>query len=171
MESSVYLEKALQNTCRGSVIRVKPFSKSISCKSSLTTTHSHNVWKLSTWYVGGAFLLRSPFIPSKFSLGILTAKSRLFPSKQCLNFESISFYYTFTSFCYIIPLWLPGCLSIIALGERQLLSGSVEISSTNRAGCQNTECKDKGLKILKGQLRLGVVITIDDRQSMKWKHW
>jgi hypothetical protein len=50
-----------------------------------------------------------------------------------------------------------------------------EISSNNRAGCQNKECKDAGLKIVKGDLRFGtwVEYTFGEReiQSWKWRHW
>ena len=48
---------------------------------------------------------------------------------------------------------------------------TVEVASTNRAGCTNTECKQKGIKIAKGTLRLGVLVTIQEHQSWKWKHW
>lgn len=47
----------------------------------------------------------------------------------------------------------------------------VEISSTNRAGCKATKCKDDGVKILKGELRFGVWVTSRDFQSWQWRHW
>lgn len=46
-----------------------------------------------------------------------------------------------------------------------------EISPNNRAGCRNKECKDKGVKIFKGQLRLGTFVTTQDFQSFQYKHW
>lgn len=52
---------------------------------------------------------------------------------------------------------------------------SIEISPNSRAGCQNKECKDAGLKIEKGELRFGtwVEFSIGEReiQSWKWRHW
>ena len=47
----------------------------------------------------------------------------------------------------------------------------IEISPTNRAGCQNAECKSEGIKIQKGQLRLGILVQIQENQTMRWKHW
>ncbi|KAL2057564.1 hypothetical protein ABVK25_001948 [Lepraria finkii] len=51
------------------------------------------------------------------------------------------------------------------------MSYRVEISPSNRAGCQNSECKKEGIKIPKGALRCGVFVTIMDNQTWKWKHW
>lgn len=47
----------------------------------------------------------------------------------------------------------------------------IEVSPTSRAGCKNTECKKKGIKIEKAQLRYGAFITGPDWQSWSWKHW
>lgn len=48
-----------------------------------------------------------------------------------------------------------------------------EVSSTNRAGCQDAVCKDQGIKILKGELRLGSWVEMPDggHGSWKWRHW
>ena len=50
-----------------------------------------------------------------------------------------------------------------------------EIAANGRAGCQNKECKDAKVKILKGELRFGtwVEFTMGERevQSWKWRHW
>ena len=48
---------------------------------------------------------------------------------------------------------------------------SLEIATASRAGCQATECKKEGIKIQKGELRLGVFVTIKENQSWRWKHW
>ncbi|KAK9462832.1 poly polymerase and DNA-ligase Zn-finger region-domain-containing protein [Lipomyces oligophaga] len=47
----------------------------------------------------------------------------------------------------------------------------VEISKSSRAACQGAECKSQGLKIMKGELRLGVYVTIAEHQSFQWRHW
>ena len=46
-----------------------------------------------------------------------------------------------------------------------------EISKTKTAGCQATHCKKEGVKIQKGEIRQGVLATIGEFQSMKWRHW
>jgi hypothetical protein len=46
-----------------------------------------------------------------------------------------------------------------------------EVSPNNRAGCKGTDCKKEGIKILKGELRFGSLVTIMDHQSWSWKHW
>lgn len=46
-----------------------------------------------------------------------------------------------------------------------------EISPNNRAGCKATDCKDKGVKILKGELRQATQITIHEHQSWVYRHW
>lgn len=48
---------------------------------------------------------------------------------------------------------------------------STELSPSARAGCTNGECNKDKIKIPKGELRAGVLITIQDRQSFKWRHW
>jgi hypothetical protein len=51
----------------------------------------------------------------------------------------------------------------------------IEISPNNRAGCQNKECKDAGLKVKKGELRFGTWVEFNfgerDIQGWKWRHW
>ncbi|KAI9043677.1 ubiquitin-conjugating enzyme [Aspergillus affinis] len=44
-------------------------------------------------------------------------------------------------------------------------------ASTGRAGCQNKECKDAKVKILKGELRLGTFVDNERFQSFFWRHW
>lgn len=46
-----------------------------------------------------------------------------------------------------------------------------EASPNNRAGCQNKECKDAGVKILKGEYRYAIQVTIKDHQSWQYRHW
>lgn len=46
-----------------------------------------------------------------------------------------------------------------------------EIAPNRRAGCKNKECKDQDIKFEKGELRIGVYVTIQDFQSWHWKHW
>jgi len=52
-----------------------------------------------------------------------------------------------------------------------LLLISPEISATKQAGCQATQCKKENVKIQKGEIRQGVLVTAGDFQSMKWRHW
>ena len=47
----------------------------------------------------------------------------------------------------------------------------VEISTTARAVCKSTECKKEGIKIQKGELRFGTLVTIRDHTSWSYKHW
>ncbi|QSZ36971.1 hypothetical protein DSL72_009063 [Monilinia vaccinii-corymbosi] len=47
----------------------------------------------------------------------------------------------------------------------------VELAVSGRAGCNNKECKDAGVKILKDELRLGTWVMINDRGSWQWRHW
>ncbi|KAF2267953.1 zf-PARP-domain-containing protein [Lojkania enalia] len=53
---------------------------------------------------------------------------------------------------------------------KQLIFGT-EIAKQGRAGCKNKECKENDVKIQKGELRLGTLVTIQDHQSWTWKHW
>lgn len=46
-----------------------------------------------------------------------------------------------------------------------------EVSPNNRAGCQATHCKAEGVKIKKGEIRQGVLVTIKEHTSMKYRHW
>ncbi|KAF2111718.1 hypothetical protein BDV96DRAFT_498799 [Lophiotrema nucula] len=48
---------------------------------------------------------------------------------------------------------------------------AAEIASQGRAGCKSKECKDAAVKIAKGELRFGTLITIQDHTSWTWKHW
>lgn len=47
----------------------------------------------------------------------------------------------------------------------------IEVSPNNRAGCKNTECKNAGIKISKGQMRFGAWVEGPEFQSWSWKHW
>ncbi|KAL4921935.1 hypothetical protein BDW62DRAFT_98950 [Aspergillus aurantiobrunneus] len=47
----------------------------------------------------------------------------------------------------------------------------IEHASTGRAGCQNKECKDNKVKILKGELRFGSWVDNNQFQSFFWRHW
>ncbi|GKZ29918.1 hypothetical protein AbraIFM66950_006979 [Aspergillus brasiliensis] len=47
----------------------------------------------------------------------------------------------------------------------------LEQASTGRAGCKNKECKDQGIKILKGELRHGSWVDTERFQSWFWRHW
>ncbi|ESZ90454.1 hypothetical protein SBOR_9148 [Sclerotinia borealis F-4128] len=51
------------------------------------------------------------------------------------------------------------------------MSYRVELAVTGRAGCNNKECKDAGIKIQKDELRLGTWVDIHDHGSWQWKHW
>jgi serine/threonine-protein kinase ATR len=46
-----------------------------------------------------------------------------------------------------------------------------EVSGNNRAGCRDSECKKRGDKILKGELRFGTWVEIQEHGSWAWKHW
>jgi len=45
------------------------------------------------------------------------------------------------------------------------------MARSGRAMCQNTECKHNNVKIEKGELRMGTLVTIKDQTTWKWKHW
>ncbi|EXJ53455.1 uncharacterized protein A1O5_13323 [Cladophialophora psammophila CBS 110553] len=45
------------------------------------------------------------------------------------------------------------------------------MAKTGRAGCQNTACKKAGVKIQKGEFRMGTLVTIHEHTSWMWKHW
>ncbi|ATZ53018.1 hypothetical protein BCIN_08g06320 [Botrytis cinerea B05.10] len=51
------------------------------------------------------------------------------------------------------------------------MSYRVELATTARAGCQNKECKDAGVKIQKNELRLGTWVEIQEHGGWQWKHW
>ncbi|KAK3619542.1 hypothetical protein LTR56_004408 [Elasticomyces elasticus] len=47
----------------------------------------------------------------------------------------------------------------------------LEIAKGGQAGCQATQCKTAGTKIAKGEVRQGVLVTIKEHTSWKWRHW
>ncbi|KAF2863892.1 zf-PARP-domain-containing protein [Piedraia hortae CBS 480.64] len=51
------------------------------------------------------------------------------------------------------------------------MSYRIEVSPNNRAVCSATKCKDEKVKITKGEMRHGVMITFKDKQSWKFRHW
>jgi len=60
-----------------------------------------------------------------------------------------------------------------ASGEiRNAVGYKVEKTTRGSAGCRNDVCKGQGIKILKGELRLGIA-TMWDGEHMTWvyKHW
>ena len=48
---------------------------------------------------------------------------------------------------------------------------AAELSKSNRAKCQATQCKNEGTKIEKNALRQGVLVTMKENTTMKWRHW
>jgi hypothetical protein len=53
----------------------------------------------------------------------------------------------------------------------QIANAFTEIAKQGRAGCQATHCKKEGVKIAKGELRQGVLVTIMEHQNYMWRHW
>lgn len=51
------------------------------------------------------------------------------------------------------------------------MSYRLELAKTQRSGCANAECKSNGEKIPKGALRHGTMVTINEHQTWKWRHW
>ncbi|KAF2645160.1 zf-PARP-domain-containing protein, partial [Massarina eburnea CBS 473.64] len=47
---------------------------------------------------------------------------------------------------------------------------SLELASTGRAVCKGTECNKEKIKIEKGELRFGSLVTIQEHTSWTWKH-
>ncbi|RDW66770.1 hypothetical protein BP5796_09519 [Coleophoma crateriformis] len=47
----------------------------------------------------------------------------------------------------------------------------VEVAVSGRAGCKATECKHAGIKIEKGELRVGTWVEIGGHGSWQWRHW
>ncbi|QKX62993.1 uncharacterized protein TRUGW13939_10161 [Talaromyces rugulosus] len=47
----------------------------------------------------------------------------------------------------------------------------VEVASSGRAGCNGPACKKNKVKILKGEIRLGVWVETEKYQSWSWRHW
>jgi len=68
-----------------------------------------------------------------------------------------------------VPHWY--VYSFVNNTSRDLLLTDSEISATKQAGCQATQCKKENIKIQKGEIRQGVLVTAGDFQSMKWRHW
>ncbi|ETI25451.1 hypothetical protein G647_02224 [Cladophialophora carrionii CBS 160.54] len=46
-----------------------------------------------------------------------------------------------------------------------------ELAKQGRALCQNSACKHAGVKIGKGEFRMGTLAVIDGNSSWRWKHW
>lgn len=55
--------------------------------------------------------------------------------------------------------------------ELPCLTLFLELSPSNRAGCQTKECKDNKAKIEKGSLRVGTWIDTERAQFWSWRHW
>jgi len=51
------------------------------------------------------------------------------------------------------------------------MSYRIERAVTGRATCKDAVCKKNGVKIDKGDLRLGTWVTIQENASWAWKHW
>ena len=52
------------------------------------------------------------------------------------------------------------------------LTGRVkEVCPNNRATCKNKACKDDKVRIVRGELRFGTLVTIEDHTSWAYKHW
>ncbi|KAF5605879.1 uvsb pi-3 kinase [Fusarium pseudocircinatum] len=49
--------------------------------------------------------------------------------------------------------------------------GVEELSPNNRATCKDTECKKNGDKVIKGTLRFGTYVVIQEHGGWTWKHW
>lgn len=51
-------------------------------------------------------------------------------------------------------------------------SYKVDVASRSTAGCRNSDCPDNGVKIQKGELRLGFLVPYDgEHSSWRYKHW
>ena len=60
----------------------------------------------------------------------------------------------------------------IGLGKHHNVADSqLEVSPNRRAGCKVTACKDEDIKIQKGEIRMGVWVTYEERGSWAWRHW
>ncbi|KAK7203736.1 hypothetical protein BZA70DRAFT_58475 [Myxozyma melibiosi] len=51
------------------------------------------------------------------------------------------------------------------------MSYRIELASSARAACRSAWCKTTGEKIQKGELRLGVFVTVGEHQAYQWRHW
>jgi hypothetical protein len=60
-----------------------------------------------------------------------------------------------------------------ASGEiRNAVDYKVETTATGRAVCRHAACKEQGIKILKGELRLGIATEFQgEHLSWMYKHW
>ncbi|KAK3191202.1 hypothetical protein K4F52_002791 [Lecanicillium sp. MT-2017a] len=47
----------------------------------------------------------------------------------------------------------------------------IEISPNNRAKCKDSVCQKEAVKLLKGEIRFGTWVEIEERGSWAWKHW
>ncbi|KAK5229285.1 hypothetical protein LTR47_007887 [Exophiala xenobiotica] len=47
----------------------------------------------------------------------------------------------------------------------------MEMAKTGRSGCQNSKCKNEGVKIEKGEFRFGTQAFINGHFTWVWKHW
>jgi hypothetical protein len=47
----------------------------------------------------------------------------------------------------------------------------IEESANNRAGCHQTQHKKDKVKIMKGELRFGTLVNINEHDSWQWRHW
>ncbi|KAK8171318.1 poly polymerase and DNA-ligase Zn-finger region-domain-containing protein, partial [Phyllosticta citrichinensis] len=47
----------------------------------------------------------------------------------------------------------------------------LELSPNKRATCKVTHCQKEGIKIEKGELRFGTLVTINENTSWTYKHW
>lgn len=80
-------------------------------------------------------------------------------------------FFTGRVFTVSLPICRTALVSIFFLGQLKRADKGLEVSANNRAGCQAAHCKAEGTKIKKGELRQGVMVTIKEHQSMKWRHW
>ncbi|EGS22977.1 uncharacterized protein CTHT_0014560 [Thermochaetoides thermophila DSM 1495] len=51
------------------------------------------------------------------------------------------------------------------------MSYRIEICPNNRALCRDKVCKEAGIKICKGELRLGTWVEVQDHGAWHWRHW
>lgn len=51
------------------------------------------------------------------------------------------------------------------------LTRYAERAATGRAVCKDKVCKENGVKIQKGELRVGIWVTIHEHGGYQWKHW
>lgn len=51
------------------------------------------------------------------------------------------------------------------------MSYRLEMAKTGAAKCRNPDCFKNNIKIGKGELRLGVLVTVNGHDSFHWRHW